>query len=141
MKGRNIVSQWQPDDPYKRPQAQPPAVPPEFQARTHVQPHAQSQYPATNTPQRQERQPARVIRTEVLTAAGQFWYYLGCVPMAAMYFCKVPCKKALADAGMAEMTAAEKFWYVLMCIPFGLGYFCKLPVSKALSEAPQFRRG
>lgn len=134
------MSQGKPEDPYARP----PVTPPQWQGRNE-QPlmpmHVQPQYPATNTPQWQERQPARVIRTEVLTAAGQFWYYLGCVPMAAMYFCKVPCKKALADAGMAEMTAAEKFWYVLMCIPFGLGYFCKLPVSKALSESPQFRRG
>jgi len=95
--------------------ALPPRHPQQYQA-----------YGAPAVPQ----QPAR----RQLTAAEAFWYILGCVPMGAMYLCKVPCKKALADAGMAQMTAAEKFWYVLMCIPMGLGYFCKLPVSKALTE-------
>jgi len=55
--------------------------------------------------------------------------------LGAAYFAKVPAKKALAEAGLAEMTAAEKFWYVLQCIAFGAGYFAKLPVKKALSEA------
>ena len=70
-----------------------------------------------------------------LTTAEAFWYILGCIPMGAMYLAKVPAKKALEAAGMAQMTAAEKSWYVLQCIPFGLGYFAKLPVKKALSEA------
>jgi hypothetical protein len=70
-----------------------------------------------------------------LSAAASFWYILGCIAFGAMYLAKVPAKKALAEAGIAEMTAAEKFWYVLECIPFGGGYFAKLPVKKALSEA------
>jgi hypothetical protein len=70
-----------------------------------------------------------------LSAAASFWYILGCIAFGAMYLAKVPAKKALSEAGMAEMTAAEKFWYVLECIPFGGGYFAKLPVKKALSEA------
>ena len=60
---------------------------------------------------------------------------LGCIAMGGMYFAKVPAKKALEEAGLAEMTAAEKFWYVLQCIFFGAGYFAKLPVKKALTEA------
>ena len=69
-----------------------------------------------------------------LTTAEAFWYILGCIPMGAMYLAKVPVKKALEEAGVAQMTAAEKFWYVLACIPMGAGYFAKLPVKKALSE-------
>ena len=37
-----------------------------------------------------------------LTAAGSYWYVLGCIAFGAMYFCKVPAKKALADAGIAK---------------------------------------
>ena len=70
-----------------------------------------------------------------LTGAEAFWYVLGCIAMGGMYFAKVPAKKALEEAGLAEMTAAEKFWYVLQCIFFGAGYFAKLPVKKALTEA------
>jgi hypothetical protein len=70
-----------------------------------------------------------------LSAAASFWYILGCIAFGAAYFAKVPAKKALAEAGMAQMTAPEKFWYVLQCIAFGAGYFAKLPVKKALSEA------
>jgi hypothetical protein len=87
----------------------------------------QRQAPAAPQPYARPRNPG-------LTAAGSFWYVLGCIPMGAMYFAKVPAKKALQDAGMAQMTAAEQFWYVLMCIGFGAGYFAKLPVAKALSE-------
>jgi hypothetical protein len=74
-----------------------------------------------------------------LTAAGSFWYVLGCIAFGTMYFCAVPAKKALADAGICEMTGAEKFWYVLQCIAFGAGYFAKLPVAKALSEIERYR--
>ena len=69
-----------------------------------------------------------------LTSAGAFWYVLQCIAFGAGYFAKVPAKKALQDAGMAQMTGAEQFWYVLMCIGFGAGYFAKLPIAKALSE-------
>jgi hypothetical protein len=69
-----------------------------------------------------------------MSSAAAFWYILGCIAFGAMYMAKVPAKKALSEAGMAEMTAAEKFWYVLMCIAFGGGYFAKLPVKKALTE-------
>jgi hypothetical protein len=64
---------------------------------------------------------------------------MGCIAFGAMYFAKIPSKKALADFGMAELTAAESFWYVLMCIAFGGGYFAKIPTAKAISELPQFR--
>lgn len=80
----------------------------------------------------QGRPPRPAVR---LSAAASFWYILGCIAFGAAYFAKVPAKKALAEAGLAEMTAAEKFWYVLQCIAFGAGYFAKLPVKKALSEA------
>jgi hypothetical protein len=33
---------------------------------------------------------------------------LGCIAMGGMYFAKVPVKKALEEAGLAEMTMAEK---------------------------------
>ncbi len=78
-----------------------------------------------------------IVRTVRLTAAESFWYVLGCVGFGAMYFGKVPAKKALSDAGLAQMTSAEQFWYVLQCIAFGAGYFAKLPIKKALSEMPQ----
>jgi hypothetical protein len=69
-----------------------------------------------------------------LTAAEQFWYVLQCIAFGAGYFAKVPVKKALSEAGLAQMTGAEQFWYVLQCIAFGAGYFAKVPVKKALSE-------
>ena len=69
-----------------------------------------------------------------LWAAASFWYVLGCIAFGGAYLAKVPAKKALAEAGMAQMTAAEKFWYVLMCIALGGGYLAKLPVKKALTE-------
>jgi hypothetical protein len=147
-----IVNQWEPRDPRR----QRPATPPQWgqqapqedpwqASRDRYQPAPQPRYEA-RLPERYEppRQPSPVVRAarkNTLTAAESFWYVLGCIPMGAMYLCKVPCKKALQDFGMAEMTTAEKFWYVLMCIPMGAGYFCKLPVSKALTEMPQLRAG
>ena len=129
------MSQWQPEDPYARP----PATPPQW-ARGNERPpmpmHVQPQYPPQPRPPVQ-RHPGNVTRMGGLTAAGAFWYVLGCIPMGAMYFAKVPAKKALQDAGMARMTSAEQFWYVLMCIGFGAGYFAKLPIAKALSEMPR----
>jgi hypothetical protein len=77
------------------------------------------------------QEPVRAVR---LTTAAAFWYVLGNVAFGAMYFAKVPVKKALAEAGLAEMTDAERFWYVCQCIAFGAGYFAKLPAKKALSE-------
>jgi len=74
-----------------------------------------------------------------LTAARGFWCVLGCIAFSAMYFCKAPAKKALADAGICEMTGAQKFWYVLQGIAFGAGYFAKLPFAKTLSEIERYR--
>jgi hypothetical protein len=75
-----------------------------------------------------------MARTVKLTAAESFWYVLGCIGFGAMYFAKVPVKKALSEAGLARMTGAEQFWYVLQCMAFGAGFFAKVPVKKALSE-------
>jgi hypothetical protein len=75
-----------------------------------------------------------------LSAAASFWYILGCIAFGAMYFVKVPAKKALSEAGLAQMTSAEQFWYVLQCIAFGAGYFAKIPIKKALSEAAWLSR-
>jgi hypothetical protein len=75
-----------------------------------------------------------IARSAALTAAEKFWYVLGCIGFGAMYFAKVPIKKALSEVGLAQMTSAEQFWYVLQCIAFGAGYFAKVPVKKALSE-------
>jgi hypothetical protein len=77
--------------------------------------------------------PRRAFAPQMTTAA-TFWYVLGCIPMGAMYLAKVPCKKAMEEAGLGTMTSAERFWYVLGCIPFGAAYLAKLPVAKALTE-------
>lgn len=58
----------------------------------------------------------------------------------AGYLAKVPIKRALEQAGLAEMTAAEKFWYVVENIAFGSGYFAKVIAVKALSETRCRRR-
>ena len=105
-------------DPYANPQL--PAMP-QYASQGYGQP------------------PAPSVRKTGLTAAEKFWYGLGCIPFGAMYFAKIPSKKALADFGMAELSAAESFWYVLMCIAFGAGYFAKIPTAKAISELAQFR--
>ena len=84
--------------------------------------------------------PPTAPRKTGLTAAERFWYILGCIPMGAMYFAKIPSKKALADFGMAELTAAESFWYVLMCIAFGGGLFREDPDGEGVSELAQFRQ-
>ena len=76
-----------------------------------------------------------IVRTVRMTSAESFWYVLGCISFGAMYFAKVPVKKALAEAGLGPMTSAEQFWYVVQCIALGAGYFAKIPVKKALSEA------
>jgi hypothetical protein len=111
-----------PNDPYASPP--PPAVP-QYAPQGYGQPSVQ---PA-----------AAPVRKTGLTAAEKFWYVLGCIAFGAMYFAKIPSKKALADFGMTELTAAESFWYVLMCIAFGGGYFAKIPTAKAISELAQFR--
>jgi hypothetical protein len=89
---------------------------------------------------------AAIIRMVRLTAAESLWYLLGCVSFGAMYLAKVPAKKALAEAGLAQMTSAERFWYALQCVAFGAGYLAKVPLKKALSEvayaaAPRPDRG
>ena len=126
------MSAWQPEryDPTQHDQRlygsqQPPP-------RWDVQRYPPQGHPNPPQPYRppQPRQPG-------LTAAQQFWYVLGCIPLGAAYFSKIPAKKALADFGMAQLTGAEAFWYILMCIPFGAGYFAKLSTAKALSEIPR----
>jgi hypothetical protein len=77
---------------------------------------------------------AAIIRMVRLTAAESLWYLVGCVSFGAMYLAKVPAKKALAEAGLAQMTSAEQFWYVVQCVAFGAGYLAKVPLKKALSE-------
>ena len=114
--------QQPPHDPNAGPPL--PAVP-QYAPQGYGQPSAQPSAPA--------------VRKAGLTAAEKFWYVLGCIWFGAMYFAKIPSKKALADFGMAELSAAESFWYVLMCIWFGAGYFAKIPTAKAISELAQFR--
>jgi hypothetical protein len=80
-----------------------------------------------------------VLRTVRMTGAESLWYVLGCISGGAMYLCKVPVKKALAEAGLGQLTSAERFWYVVQCIALGAGYFAKLPVKKALSEVTTAR--
>ena len=129
------MSGWQPQqyDPSRK-APDPWAASQPQQMRYDPAPRQPEYRPAVQQPAQPPQPYARAGRQAVMTAAGSFWYVLGCIPMGAMYFAKVPAKKALQDAGMAQMTAAEQFWYVLMCIAFGGGYFAKLPVAKALSE-------
>lgn len=128
---RSDRGRYQPDDGYSRQptryQRQQPSAYEDWyrpQERTAHAPAVES--PATRRPDRS--------RGPEMTAAGMFWYVLGCIAMGGMYFAKVPCKKALEQAGLGTMTSAERFWYVLGCLPFGAFYFCKLPVLKALTE-------
>ena len=76
-----------------------------------------------------------VLRTARLSAAESFWYLVSCIGFGMMYLAKVPVKKALAEAGLAEMTSAERFWYRVQCVALGAGYLAKIPVKKALNEA------
>ncbi len=75
-----------------------------------------------------------VLRTARLSAAESFWYLVGCIGFGLMYLAKVPVKKALAEAGLAQMTGAERFWYRVQCVALGAGYLAKIPVKKALNE-------
>lgn len=70
-----------------------------------------------------------------LTGPEQLWYALQCIACGAGYLAKVPMKKALSDAGLAEMTSWERIWYFVQCIAFGSGYFTKVVIKKALGEA------
>ena len=135
--GQGYGQPWQPQqyDPRQHQQrvGQPPRDPytgPPLPAVPQYAPQGYSRPPAQPT----------APRKTGLTAAERFWYILGCIPMGAMYFAKIPSKKALADFGMADLTGAESFWYVLMCIAFGGGYFAKIPTAKAISELAQFRQ-
>jgi hypothetical protein len=127
-------------DDYYRPAAQPPA---ESRQQPRARPQAGHARTASDyRPAVYEQSPQPVARERLqeqprlrMTAAGSFWYVLGCIAVGGMYFAKVPAKKALEEAGLAEMTSAERFWYVLECLAFGGGYFAKLPVKKALTEA------
>jgi hypothetical protein len=143
------MSGWQPQGYNSRQQG--PATPPQWghhqygqptgQAEPYSRPQAayQPRQPERYEPQQQTGGRTSALRKTGLTAAESFWYVLGCIAFGAMYFAKIPAKKALADFGMAELTGAESFWYVLMCIPFGAGYFAKIPTAKALSELSQLR--
>ncbi len=123
-----------------------PTTPPQFPAQTgsapqgyrqpqfQPAPQPQPQPQAPGYSQAQYQPPPQLVRKTGLTAAEQFWYIVGCIYFGAMYFAKIPVKKAMHDFGLVEMTAAEKFWYVLMCIWFGAGYFAKVPVAKAITE-------
>ena len=122
---------------------QPAATPPQWGQQPPV-PQRQPRYEPDRYEPRQQAQPqprpaVQAVGKTGLTAAESFWYVMGCISFGAMYFAKIPSKKALADFGMAQLTPAESFWYVLMCIAFGGGYFAKIPTAKALSELPQFR--
>ncbi len=75
-----------------------------------------------------------VLRTARLSAAESFWYLAGCIAFGLMYLAKVPVKKALAEAGLAQMTGAERFWYRAQCVALGAGYLAKIPVKRALAE-------
>jgi hypothetical protein len=125
-------------EPAPQPQFQPARQPPQYQDAR--QPPLQ-QWPPRQSPVygRPQVPVAQLLRKTSLTAAEQFWYIMGNIAFGAMYFAKIPAKKAMADFGLAEMTAAEKFWYVLMCIPLGAGYFAKVPAAKAITEM-QYRR-
>ena len=80
----------------------------------------------------------RVHQPIRMTSAGAFWYILFCViTLGTPYLSKVPMKRALEQAGLAEMTAAEKFWYVVENIFLGAGYFAKIVSVKAHSESTQ----
>ena len=82
-----------------------------------------------------------VVRTARLGAAESFWYLVGCVGFGLAYLAKVPVKKALAEAGLAQMTGAERFWYRVQCVALGAGYLAKIPVKKALTEIGPPRGG
>jgi hypothetical protein len=116
-----MMSGWQPD---------------RYDPQQHQQYMPQQQYEGHDP---RSRPHVQTVRKTALTAAEKFWYVVGNIALGAMYFAKIPAKKALADFGLAELTTAEGFWYILMCIPFGAGYFAKIPTAKAISELSQFR--
>lgn len=71
---------------------------------------------------------------------------LGCIALGAVYFSKLPRKKAACEVfsdlqvdgqGLSRsysLHGMESFWYVLMCLGFGAGYFAKVSAKKALWE-------
>ena len=131
--GDLLMSGWQPDryDPRQHEQY----MQQQYQQPVRYDPR-QQQYNGQN-----QRPVAHIqtVRKTSLTAAEKFWYVMGNIALGAMYFAKIPAKKALADFGLAELTTAQGFWYILMCIPFGAGYFAKIPTARAISELEQFR--
>lgn len=137
------MSGWQPQEPQDYdPGWQAPGTPPQWGQQSLPSSRPADQQPGSQPAryeQPQQQPVAQAVRKTALTAAESFWYVLGCIAFGAMYFAKIPAKKALYDFGMTGLTSAERFWYVLMCIPFGAGYFAKIPTAKALSELPQFR--
>src|SRR5579862_6413287 len=109
------MSDWQSQgyDPARRQQ---PATPPQWAQPEHRRPMPAlpDETAAAMRAHREgyQQQPrASVPRKTGLTAAEMFWYVIGNIAFGAMYFAKIPSKKALSDFGMAEMTAAESFWY------------------------------
>lgn len=114
-----------------RRQALPPQDYGQAQARPDYRP---ARYEEPQPPQGRGYGRARLY---TMTAAATFWYIVGNIAFGAMYFAKLPAKKAMAEAGLCDLTSAESFWYVLQCIAFGAGYFAKIPTAKALSELPR----
>jgi hypothetical protein len=146
QRGDLLMSGWQPDryDPRQHEQY----MQQQYQQPVLYDPRQQRQQPVPYDPRQQQQYDGQdqrpraldqAVRKTSLTAAEKFWYVLGNIALGAMYFAKIPSKKALADFGLAELTTAEGFWYILMCIPLGAGYFAKIPTAKAISELGQFR--
>jgi len=136
-----MMSGWQPDQ-YDPRQHQQYMQQQQYEQPIRQDPWQHQPYMEQQQYERRASQPppyVQAVRKTSLTAAEKFWYVIGNIPLGAMYFAKIPAKKALADFGLAKLTTAEGFWYILMCIPFGAGYFAKIPTAKAISEREQFR--
>jgi hypothetical protein len=133
------------DDPHARYQPQPGRRPQPDQRYQSDQPARRYQpaqrYQEPPPPPRLRESPPQRVREYSLRGAEVFWYVLGCIPMGAAYFAKIPVKKAFyevlddlrADVN-PRLGGAEAFWYVLMCIAFGGGYFAKVSAKKGLCE-------
>ena len=98
------MSGWQPDwyDPRQHEQY----MQQQYQQPVRYDPR-QQQYNGQN-----QRPVAHIqtVRKTSRTAAEKFWYVMGNIALGAMYFAKIPAKKALADFGLAELTTAQGFW-------------------------------
>ena len=86
-----------------------------------------------------ERERAAVYQTrrelpERLTAGEAFWYVLGNIWLAGMYFAKLPAMKAMEEAGLVTMSGWGRFWYYVGCVPFGQMYMMKVPVKRVIMD-------